>query len=280
MNEEDSNQSGKQNLLFPNNANLEDNPNEASLPYQNSMGPLTAGDDLFGVSDQKITYSGEKNDGEMKVSYKGKNTESLINDKILQQIAQIYTSVRNNDPTTLKASLSRDGEDFDMLDFRDAQGFTPLSLACFKNAEACFSLLFEHARQRISTELKKDGTLKRWVDTQNCEGFSALHFASFHGNYQMINTLIEQGTADINLANNQGCTVLHLAAQGNKALSIYYFAEIKALDINVQDKKQRTPLHWAEFTKSEIAQIYILGIKSVNIEAKDDNGFTALHLAV
>lgn len=66
-------------------------------------------------------------------------------------------------------------------------------------------ILFKHAQQ-------KGAALKRWVDSQNVEGFSALHMAAFHGSLPMIKALVEEAEADMSLANNAGCSVLHLAA--------------------------------------------------------------------
>jgi ankyrin repeat protein len=91
------------------------------------------------------------------------------------------------------------------------------------------------------------------VDSQNVEGFTALHFASFHGRYAMIEALVEDARAEVSLANKDGCNVLHLAAQGNKALSIYYFGVRKGVDVNSRDSRQSTPLHWACYTRSENA---------------------------
>lgn len=42
-------------------------------------------------------------------------------------------------------------------------------------------------------------------------GYVALHFASYHGNIEMIDLLIEAGTT-INIKNNTGQNVLHFAA--------------------------------------------------------------------
>lgn len=123
-------------------------------------------------------------------------------------------------------------------------------------------------------------SLKRWVDSQNVEGFTALHFAAFHGNYSIMNALVEEAKADMSLANKSGCTVLHLAAQGNRATSIYYFAGLHWQDINVRDSRKSTPLHWACFTKSEAAQNYIMSIKGVDLDAQDENGLSPLHIAV
>ena len=45
------------------------------------------------------------------------------------------------------------------------------------------------------------GDADGWVDVQNTEGFTALHFASFHGSYRLIQSLVETANADITLAN-------------------------------------------------------------------------------
>ena len=117
----------------------------------------------------------------------------LIDESLLKVIAQMYTAIRNNDTNTLSALLKRDGQDFDLFDFRDAQGYTPLSLASFKNNEASFELIYEQCRL-------KNGFLK-FINVQNIEGFSAIHFASFHGSYSMLRKLSDAG-ADIKLVNN------------------------------------------------------------------------------
>lgn len=108
-------------------------------------------------------------------------------------------------------------------------------------------ILFRHAQE------KKSHTFKAWLDSQNSEGFTALHFCSFHGNMRLMQVLIEEGSADMGLANKNGCNVVHLAAQGNKGISVYYFTEKMKMDVNVRDNKGSTALHWACFTKSEVA---------------------------
>ena len=117
----------------------------------------------------------------------------LIDESLLKVIAQMYTAIRNNDTNTLSALLKRDGQDFDLFDFRDAQGYTPLSLASFKNNEASFELIYEQCRL-------KNGFLK-FINVQNIEGFSAIHFASFHASYSMLRKLSDAG-ADIKQVNN------------------------------------------------------------------------------
>jgi ankyrin repeat protein len=69
------------------------------------------------------------------------------------------------------------------------------------------------------------------------EGFTALHFAAYHGRYGIIRRLVEEAKADITVANKDGCNVLHLGAQGNKAMSIYYFGVKMGVDINARDSR-------------------------------------------
>lgn len=54
--------------------------------------------------------------------------------------------------------------------------------------------------------------MKLWVNHRTEEdGFTALHFASFRGNINIINLLLDHG-ADMNIRNNFGINVLHVAA--------------------------------------------------------------------
>ena len=52
-----------------------------------------------------------------------------------------------------------------------------------------------------------------WINmpSQGEEGFTALHFASFHGNMSLIHLLMSQG-ADVHAKNNQDINMLHVAA--------------------------------------------------------------------
>lgn len=54
------------------------------------------------------------------------------------------------------------------------------------------------------------------------DGFSALHFASFRGNLNIIQALLDNG-ADMYQRNNFGINVMHVAAQGDQPVSLYFF---------------------------------------------------------
>jgi hypothetical protein len=87
--------------------------------------------------------------------------------------------------------------------------------------------------------------------------FSALHYAAYRGNIEMIEILIEIG-ADVNCKNKFGLGVLHVAAQGDQPAILFYFHILLKMDILIKDKSGSTPLHWACFSCSELALIYLL----------------------
>lgn len=112
------------------------------------------------------------------------------------------------------------------------------------------------------------------------EGFYAIHYASFNGNIEICQMLIEEG-ADRFVSNKHGLDCLHIAAQGDQPISLYYFHKILNLDINQRDFRGSTPLHWAIFSCSELAMIYILTwLRKDQLTTTDEEGFTAMHLAV
>ena len=109
------------------------------------------------------------------------------------------------------------------------------------------------------------------------DGFAALHFASFKGNPDSADLLIDCG-ADIHVKNNFGINMLHVAAQGDQPISIYYFKQM-GLDLHSRDNRGSTPLHWAAYSQAEITLVYLLSWVN-NLDDQDCDGFTPLHLAV
>lgn len=109
------------------------------------------------------------------------------------------------------------------------------------------------------------------------EGFTALHFASFHGNIRIIKLLVKHG-ANVFVQNKQDINLLHVAAQGDQPISIFYFKEL-GLSINSFDVRKSTTLHWAAFAGAELALAYLVSW-GANVNAYDSKGLTPLHLAV
>ncbi len=57
--------------------------------------------------------------------------------------------------------------------------------------------------------------ISEWVNAATDDQFTALHFATYHGNHELIHLLIDKCNADIFKKNKFGSSVLHIAAQGD-----------------------------------------------------------------
>lgn len=57
--------------------------------------------------------------------------------------------------------------------------------------------------------------LKDWVNKPTDEDFTAVHFASYHGNLELVVKLVEELQADFSTTNMYGANVLHVASQGD-----------------------------------------------------------------
>ena len=109
--------------------------------------------------------------------------------------------------------------------------------------------------QNIKSEVRR--SVAEWINTpsESEQGFYPLHFASFHGNIQLIKLLM-RNKADFTVKTNEGINMLHVAAQGDQAYSLTYFKE-RGLSIKSRDKEKSTPLHWACCAGSDTASYYL-----------------------
>lgn len=116
-----------------------------------------------------------------------------------------------------------------------------------------------------------------WINQINDEKYTALHYACYRGNIDIISYLDQQG-ADFQAKNVQGLTIIHMAAQGDQPRSIAYFRK-KGVNLNQVDHKQGTALHWACFLGFEQTVNYLCAW-NVEMNKQDQEGYTPLHLAV
>ena len=103
----------------------------------------------------------------------------------------------------------------DLLKLRDDKGYTVLHSASFKSSDSTVKCLLSCARD-ISlsgkNEKQKNTLIKDWVNIPSRdEQFTALHMASFRGNFKIIELLLENN-ANMHSVNKDGLTVMHTAA--------------------------------------------------------------------
>ena len=122
--------------------------------------------------------------------------------------------------------------------------------------------------------------LHKFINKKNDKGITALHYASFKGNIDIIHRLVFYG-ANLSLLTNKSLDVIDFACQGNKPNSLVYFHYYYSAKINFErlDEKNSTALHWACFSGSYECVEFLLN-QNVNLNPKDEEGNTPLHLAV
>lgn len=144
------------------------------------------------------------------------------------------------------------------------------------NMTLIVSTMIDELKLRLGADAKPEIT--KWVNEKSEQGYTAIHYASYRGNIDIINKLIENG-AEVEVTNKRGLNVLHMAAQGNQPNALVYFKDKYFLNIQSVDELGSTPLHWACYTGSENSVVFLLSW-SLDVNSKDREGLTPLHLAV
>jgi len=131
----------------------------------------------------------------------------------------IFKHISDNNYKRLQAFLDDQGNDVDVVEIQESRQYSALAFAAFKNHTTCFKLLYQHGC-KYNLPLGKNKkpiphAMAIWADTPTDEQFTALHFATYHGNFELIKLLVDEMHADINVRNMYGAHVLHIAAQGD-----------------------------------------------------------------
>ena len=93
-----------------------------------------------------------------------------------------------------------DRQGLDLMDIFDEKGFSTLHWATYKNSFECTRMLLEHQISSTTHELQispdnRKRLIRTFINTpsQDDEGFYPLHFASYHGNPELIDYLVSYG---------------------------------------------------------------------------------------
>ena len=107
-----------------------------------------------------------------------------------------------------------------------------LHRATFMNMTAVVVTMIDEMKIRLGTDAKTE--IKKLINQESSQGFTALHYASYRGNLEIINKLIENG-GEVEVSNKRGLNVLHMAAQGNQPSALVFFKEKYLLNIQSID---------------------------------------------
>ena len=100
------------------------------------------------------------------------------------------------------------------------------------------------------------------------------------GNRELIDIIVDEFEASIEVTAHNELTVMHYAAQSYSGyISILMLVRKHAVSVNVRDKIQATPLHFA-ILKKEDWNVELLIKFGADVDAQDYLGHTPLHIAV
>ncbi|XP_011692189.1 PREDICTED: serine/threonine-protein phosphatase 6 regulatory ankyrin repeat subunit B [Wasmannia auropunctata] len=171
--------------------------------------------------------------------------------------------VGNNEVLTEMISRISATEVQKALNRQSAVGWTPLLIAAHRgHMELVTTLLANHGR----------------VDVFDLEGRFALHLAAEHGYLQVCDTLLANKDF-INYKSHVGKTALHLAAMNGYTHLVQFLVQDHRAEIDVLTMKKQTPLHLA----AEAGQLDVCNLLlelGASIGATDDQGQKPIHAAV
>lgn len=122
----------------------------------------------------------------------------------------MFKLISENDHKNLSGFLSKHRQGVNVVGMVESRGYSLLAFSAFKHHTSCFKVVYEHGIQ-YNIEVNKSDALKQWADCPTDESFTALHFAAYHGNIEVIKILIEMN-ANYELRNCYGANVLHISA--------------------------------------------------------------------
>ncbi len=86
-----------------------------------------------------------------------------------------------------------------------------------------------------------------YINLPNQDGFSALHYAAYNQNPEMIELLLHQGNANPNVVDDEGNTPLHVIADSNNIAAARKLLEYGA-DPFMKNKQNQEPVDCAKYT--------------------------------
>ena len=202
---------------------------------------------------------------------------------------ELFDYIHNEQEKEIDIMLSK--KVYPIWDYRSAenQNSTLLHTSVYKKNLKITKKLIDYCKDNNSEKLTD------FINSPNEQGVTALHYASFRGDIEIIKLLIENG-ADIKKKTKRNLNIFHYCAQGNKPSSLmYFYLLLKEKDssenyelIKEKDEGGSTALHWAVYSVAEDLLLYLINLdifksneeKRNFINQPDNQGYSPLHLCI
>ena len=203
---------------------------------------------------------------------------------------ELFDYIHNLDEANINELLSK--KILPIWDYKskENQNSSVLNISVYKKSYKITKIFIDYCKKNNSEKLKE------FINAANDQGVTPLHYASFRGDVQIIQLLIENG-GDMAKTTKRKLNVIHYCAQGNKpnALMYFYLKMKENQNENNQYKLIKdidgggsTPLHWAVYSIAEDLLLYLINLdifeseedRKKFINQKDKEGYSALHLSV
>lgn len=215
------------------------------------------------------TITEDELNNELDTTQNGSIVDPTVVDLDPKQL-ELLIAVKNNDIIAVNALLKENVNP----NFVDEEGYSPLHRAVLNDNLDVVNVLLSY--KDIDTEIKLP--YEASVDDWYLGGATPLLVASYTGNADIVNALIEAGS-DIRAKDDiDGATTIHIAsANGNNEVINILLNKDNTL-INEADSMKDTPLHWASI-KNQTDTISLLLANGADTKLANSDGNTVLHYA-
>lgn len=229
----------------------------------------TAADETAENTETSETIIEDELNNELDTTQNGSIVDPTVVDLDPKQL-ELLIAVKNNDIIAVNALLKENVNP----NFVDEEGYSPLHRAVLNNNLDVVNVLLSY--KDIDTEIKLP--YEASVDDWYLGGATPLLVASYTGNADIVNALIEAGS-DIRAKDDiDGATTIHIAsANGNNEVINILLNKDNTL-INEADSMKDTPLHWASI-KNQTDTISLLLANGADTKLANSDGNTVLHYA-
>ncbi|MEI0685592.1 ankyrin repeat domain-containing protein [Brachyspira pilosicoli] len=229
----------------------------------------TAADETAENTETSETITEDELNNELDTTQNGSIVDPTVVDLDPKQL-ELLIAVKNNDIIAVNALLKENVNP----NFVDEEGYSPLHRAVLNNNLDVVNVLLSY--KDIDTEIKLP--YEASVDDWYFGGATPLLVASYTGNADIVNALIEAGS-DIRAKDDiDGATTIHIAsANGNNEVINILLNKDNTL-INEADSMKDTPLHWASI-KNQTDTISLLLANGADTKLANSDGNTVLHYA-